>query len=144
MTEELRYQIGERRICWPNPTDLCLTGACNQCNRHPFRGLGAIKSLAQALGKVPLAEYQYGLENNFFSTETRASKQDLEAYVNSIGVLALKEMATGMVGGTHGKSRAAVVAYVLRHRRDVLDESFRLTRRRTWKTEEISEGGGLP
>lgn len=138
MSEELRYRIGERRICWPEPTDACLAGVCSRCNNHPFRPLGAIQALALTRGKVSLAEYRHGLENEFFSVDTRASREDLEAYAASIGVLALKEMASGMVGGTHGRSRADVVAYVLRFRREVLDESFRLSRRRTWKPEEIS------
>lgn len=135
---EVTYTIGERRICWPQPTDSCLNGSCGHCNEKPFRTLTSIEEYARAQDKAAIASYEYGLANHFFLVETRASKPDLVSYVDSIGVLALKEMATGMVGGTHGKSRAMIVAYVLRHRRDVLDESFRLTRRRTWKPEEIS------
>lgn len=144
---ELRYTIGERRICWPDPDATCLHGGCSYCNDHAFRSLVWVERYARGAGVLPhrgigsenaLAAYRYGLENEFFNVETRASLPDLVAYGESIGSLALAEMAEGMPGGTHGKKRADVLGYILSRRRADLDESFRLTTRGSWKPEEIS------
>jgi hypothetical protein len=135
---ELRYVIGERRICWPNPDATCLNGGCSYCNDHPFRTLASIERYARKAGVLPhrgngeddaLHAFQYGYSNQFFNAETRASKEDVTAYAESVGSLALRELADGMPGGTHGKSKQQVLPWLLRYRRDVLDESFRLSRR---------------
>jgi hypothetical protein len=145
---ELRYRIGERRICWPQPDATCLHGGCGHCNDQPFRPLPSIERFARDAGVLPhratgqedaLNAFRYGLENAFFDTDTRASLSDLVAYGESIGGLALAEMAEGMPGGSHGKKRDDVLAYVLSRRRADLDESFRLTRRGSWRPEEIEE-----
>jgi hypothetical protein len=135
---ELTYQIGERRICWPNPDATCLHGGCMYCDGHPFRKLSTIERYARRVGVLPhrgkgeddaLHAYRYGLSHDFFNVETRASKEDVTAYAESLGALALRGLADGMPGGTHGKTRAQVLPWLLRHRRALLDESFRLSQR---------------
>lgn len=138
MTEALTYRIAERRICWPNPDATCLHGGCSWCNDHPFRKLSTIERYARGAGVLPhrgrgeedaLKAYRYGLDHEFFNVETRASREDVAAFGESVGVLALKGMAQGMPEGTHARRKADILTWVLRHRRDVLDESFRATTR---------------
>lgn len=138
---ELVYKIGERRICWPQPDATCLHGGCSYCNDQPFKSLSLIEKFARDAGVLPhrgkghedaLNAYRYGLENWFFHADVRASLPDLVRYGESIGSLALAEMAEGMPGGTHGKKRADILGYVLARRREDLDESFRLTTRGSW------------
>jgi len=136
MTETPRYTIGERRICWPNPDATCLHGGCGYCNYSPFRSLAQIDRYARRAGVLPhrgkgyedaRKALQYGLANQFFNVETRTSRENLLAYVETVGVLALKAMAEGMPGSTHGRKREDVAAWLMRHRRAVLDESFKRT-----------------
>ncbi len=51
----------------------------------------------------------------------------VEVYAEGLQVLALKKMAEDMPGGTHGVKRDAVMAWLLANRRDVLEESMRLS-----------------
>jgi len=135
-----RYTISERRICWPEPKEPCLNGFCRTCASQSWRPLSTIEAYAREVGGLYAVAYLYGLANEFFATPTRASREDLAAYAATVPVLALKEMATGMPGGTHGKGRAEVQTWVLRFQRDALDESFRLTTRGSWVREEITGG----
>ena len=135
-TETPRYTIGERRICWPNPDATCLHGGCSYCNYSPFKTLAQIERYAHKAGVLPhrgkgyedaKKALQYGLTHEFFNVETRAARDDLMAYAETVGVLALKAMAEGMPGSTHGRKREDVLAWLVRNRRAVLDESFRKT-----------------
>jgi hypothetical protein len=56
-----------------------------------------------------------------------AEPQTLEQWAAGLGVLAVKKMAEDMPGGTHGKKRPEVMAWLLANRRDVLEESMRLS-----------------
>jgi len=134
MDETLQYTIEERRICWPNPDATCLHGGCMWCNDHPFRKLSTIERFARRAGTLPHRgrgeedaqhAFQYGLRHAFFNVDTRTSRENVTAYAEGVGVLALKTMADGMPGGTHGRKRDEVLAWLLRYRRGVLDESFR-------------------
>jgi hypothetical protein len=51
----------------------------------------------------------------------------LEIWSRTIGVLALKAMAEDMPGGTYGRGKEEVRAWLWEHRRDVLEESYQLT-----------------
>jgi hypothetical protein len=134
----LIYEVAERRICWPNPDATCLNGGCLHCNDHPYRSLRQIARFAAKAGVLPhrgsgsddaLEAFRYGLSHDFFNADTRAAKEDVAAYTESLGALALRELAFGMPGGAHGRPKAEVMAWLLRYRRDVLDESFRLSQR---------------
>jgi len=133
---ELTYTIDERRICWPDPDATCLNGGCGWCNTYPFRKITTISRYARKAGILPhrgngeddaMHALQYGVRHEFFNVETRTAKDNLLAYVDTVQVLALKAMADGMPGTTHGKTRAELVPWLLRHRRMTLDESFRKT-----------------
>jgi hypothetical protein len=56
-----------------------------------------------------------------------AEPQTVEQWAAGLGVLAVKKMAEDMPGGTHGKKRPEVMAWLLANRRDVLEESMRLS-----------------
>jgi hypothetical protein len=138
---ELVYTIDERRICWPDPDATCLNGGCGWCNTYPFRKLSTIERYAARAGVLPhrgngeddaVVALRYGSNNDFFNVETRTSKDNLRAYTATVGAEALRKMAEGMggVGGAHGKKREVMVEWLMRYRRDVLDESFRKTRYR--------------
>jgi hypothetical protein len=136
------YVIEERRICWPDPDATCLHGGCGWCNCEPFRKLSSIQRFAMKAGVLPhrgrgeedaWKAYQYGLRNEFFNVETRTSRERLAAWAETVGVQAIKAMAEGMPGGTHGRKKDEVLAWAMRHRRDVLDESFR----RTWRASQV-------
>jgi hypothetical protein len=139
---ELIYTIEERRICWPKPDATCLHGGCMWCDYEPFRKLFTIERYASRAGVLPhrgngeqdaMAAYEYGLRNQFFNRETRTSRENLLAYGETVGVEALKKMAEGMPDGTHGRKKADVLAWLMRYRRSVLDESFR----RTWNASQV-------
>lgn len=72
--------ITKRRICWPDPDATCLNGGCWYCNSHPFRSLRSIRAWAERAGVLQhraigeddaMTAFLYGLENDFFNTETR-------------------------------------------------------------------------
>jgi hypothetical protein len=135
---ELTYAIGERRICWPNPDATCLHGGCMYCDQHPFRTLAQIERYARKAGVLPhrgkgednaLHAFQYGFAHGFFNVETRASYADVKAFTETLGAEALRKLAEGMRGSAHGRKKSELVPWLLRYRRDVLDESFRLSRR---------------
>jgi hypothetical protein len=137
MSEPLEYTIAERRICWPTPDATCLNGGCIWCDESPFRTLTTIERYARKAGVLPhrghgeddaLHAYQYGLRRDFFNrVETRTSRENLAAYAETVGVEALRKMAEGMPGSAHGRKRDELLAWLLRYRRAVLDESFRTT-----------------
>lgn len=136
MSEEPTYTIDERRICWPDPDATCLNGGCSWCNTHPFRKISTIERYANKAGVLPhrgkgeddaVHAFRYGLAHHFFNVETRTSRENLVAWLDTVQVLALKAMAEGMPGTTHGKTRAQLVPWLLRYRRMTLNESFRKT-----------------
>lgn len=140
MSEVLAYIIGERRICWPNPDATCLHGGCVHCDAHPFRTLDQIERYARKAGRLThrgggqadaYQAFQLGYNNDFFNVETRASKGDVTLFAGTVGVLALKAMADGIPGGTHGKKRDEILTWMLRHRRTMLDDAFRIQRQVT-------------
>lgn len=139
---DLVYTIDERRICWPKPDATCLHGGCSWCDDNPFRNLTSIERYCRTAGVLPhrgkgeqeaMDAYNYGLRNEFFNRDTRTSRENLLAYGESVGVQALKKMAEGMPGGTHGKKKDEVLAWLMLYRRSVLDESFR----RTWRASQV-------
>jgi hypothetical protein len=136
------YVIEERRICWPDPDATCLNGGCGWCNTEPFRKLTTIERWASKAGTIPhrgvgaddaLHAFQYGLDRQFFNVETRTSRDRLAAYADSLGVEALKKLAEGMPGGTHGRRKADILAWLMRHRRHMLDDTFK----RNWNASQV-------
>jgi hypothetical protein len=134
------YVIDARKICWPNPDATCLHGGCGYCDSDGrWKTLAQIERYARKAGVLPhrgrgeqdaLAAFRYGLNNEFFRRPSlRTSRERLEEWVETVGVLALKKMADGMPGGTHARKRADVAAWLLRYRRDTLEESYLATAR---------------
>ena len=128
------YQITERKICWPLPDATCLHGGCTWCQDGQWKTLAQLHRYAAKAGVLlhrglgeqdAVVALDYGIANQFFGrVPVRTDKAALEAWTKAAPVLALKKMAEGMPH-LHESRKSEVVAWLLRYRRDVLEESYR-------------------
>lgn len=51
-----------RRICWPDPDEMCLMGGCIHCRDHPIKGNRQIWAFVKDRPNL-IPHYQYGLDN---------------------------------------------------------------------------------
>ena len=66
------------------------------------------------------------LTDEELATHGLVRDETLEAWVRTVPALALREMADGMPG-RHESSKQTITAWMLEHRRDVLEESYLLS-----------------
>lgn len=128
------YTITARKICWPDPDATCLHGGCGYCEGGQWKTLAQLRRYAAKAGVLPhrgrgqedaVHALSYGMRNLFFGrVPVRTSKEALEQWTAATSVLALKKMAEGMPH-VHESRKAEVAAWLLRYRRDVLEESYR-------------------
>lgn len=59
----------ERRICWPNPDEVCLEGGCMYCNDNPFKLVDDIEVYAEA--RDLMDSFIYGGSRNWNNAESR-------------------------------------------------------------------------
>lgn len=58
-------RVAARRICWPNPDEVCLQGGCGYCNEGDFQTLEAIYAYAVTVGL--LRDYRIGWDNYWYN-----------------------------------------------------------------------------
>jgi hypothetical protein len=132
------YRVVSRKICWPNPDATCLHGGCGYCEDGKWKTLVELKLYADKAGVLPhrgrgeeraIEAFVYGVINGFFGrVPLRTSKEAIEAWTVILPALALKKMAEGMPYRSESK-KPEIAAWMLRHRRYMLEESYRKSAR---------------
>lgn len=59
----------ERRICWPNPDEVCIEGGCIYCNDKPFKSVEEIEIYAEA--RYMLDSFRWAQTRNWNNAESR-------------------------------------------------------------------------